>query len=150
MGLAEAEHSGVPHWAANRMSSENKTFFYYQYFTSASRETLEVNCLPANGWRWRWDSDFQNKHGEWSLANKSLRTHPRPRASIHRKRDVLIGRAGSVMASKTPLMLRERVVKSTEVCFIYSLILYIVFTVKENTSGYDKLPVDVLSLQSRH
>lgn len=41
---------------------------------------------------------------------------------IHRKRDVLIGQPRSVMASKTPLMLRERVVKSTEVCFIYSLI----------------------------
>lgn len=75
MGTAEAEHSGVPHWADHRMSSllrllKIKLFFFYQYFTSASRETLEVNCLPANGRRWRWDSDFQNKHGEWSLAKQ--------------------------------------------------------------------------------
>lgn len=41
---------------------------------------------------------------------------------IYRKRNVLIGQPRSVMASETPLMLRERVVKSTEVCFIYSLI----------------------------
>lgn len=41
---------------------------------------------------------------------------------IHRKRDGLIGQPRSVMASKTPLMLRERVVKSTQECFIYSLI----------------------------
>ncbi len=86
MGMAEAEHSGVPHWAAHRMSSLlcflKIRLFFYQYFTSASRETLEVNCLPANGWRWRWDSDFQNKHGEWGLANKSLHTHSHPRASM--------------------------------------------------------------------
>lgn len=157
--MAEAEHSGVPHWAADRTSSllcllKIKLFFFFnQYFTSASRDTREVNCLPANGWRWRWDSDFQNKHGEWSLANKSLhtRTHTRAREPWSTARGMFwLAERGLRWPPKTPLMLREKVVKSTEVCFIYGLILYIVFTVKENTSGCDMLPVDVLSLQSHH
>lgn len=55
---------------------------------------------------------------------------------------------GSVMASKTPLMPRERAVERTEVCIIYSLILYVGFTVKENTSGDDKLPAALASKSS--
>lgn len=141
MGTAEAEHSGVPHWAADGESSllcllKIKLFFFNQYFTRASRDTREVNCLPANGWRWRWrwDSDFQNKHGEWRIANKRLHTththtHLQPSAVIHRKRGILIGQERSSTASKTPLMQWERVVPSTEACFIYGHTLYIVFTV---------------------
>ena len=77
------------------------------------------------------DSDFQNKHGEWGPGEQEPAHTPAPKSPkcavtlIHRKRDVLIGQPRSVMASKTPLMLRERVVKSTEVCFIYSLIYII-------------------------
>lgn len=84
--------------------------------------------MPANGWRWSWDSDFENKRGERGVEEEHTRTHKReqePQCAvtlIHRKRNVLIGQPRSVMASKTPLMRRERVVKSTEVCFIYSLI----------------------------
>lgn len=32
--------------------------------------------------------------------------------------------------------------------YVLFIVLYIVFTVKENTNGYDKLPVDVLSSKS--
>lgn len=126
----QKSHTGQPIECLRLLCLLKVRLFYYQYFTSASRETREMNCLLANGWRWRWDSDFQNKHRAQGLANKSLYTHTHTQTQeplcavtlIYRKRNVLIGQPRSVMASETPLMLRERVVKSTEVCFIYSLI----------------------------
>ena len=57
-----------------------KYFFpllYYQYFTSAPRGALEVNGLPANGRRWRWDLDFSKQ--TWRIGapvNKGSHTHP--------------------------------------------------------------------------
>lgn len=43
--------------------------FAYQYFTSASRESQQMNCSPANGWRWKIWTFQTNTH------NKNLHTH---------------------------------------------------------------------------
>lgn len=73
----QKSHTGQPIECLRLLCLLKVRLFYYQYFTSASRETREMNCLLANGWRWRWrwDLDFQNKHRAQGLANKSLYTH---------------------------------------------------------------------------
>ena len=79
----ESSTQGPPYWEGHRMSSflcVSKILFfllYYQYFTSAPRGALEVNGLPANGRRWRWDLDFSKQ--TWRIGapvNKGSHTHP--------------------------------------------------------------------------
>lgn len=153
--MAEAEHSGVPHWAAHRMSSLLCLLKIRLFFINISQVPQE------KPWRWiacqLMDGDGDgirtfktNMENGASRTRACTHTHTQePQCAvtlIHRKRDVLIGQPRSVMAPKTPLMLRERVAQR----YVLFIVLYIVFTVKENTNGYDKLPVDVLFLQSRH
>lgn len=129
--MAEAEHSGVPHWAAHRMSSLLCLLKIRLFFINISQVPQE------KPWRWTacqlMDGDGDGiRTFKTNMANGASRTRAcththtqEPQCAvtlIHRERDVLIGQPRSVMAPKTPLMLRERVVKSTEVCFIYSLI----------------------------
>lgn len=69
-----------------------------------------------------WRMEAREQEPAQTHTHARTCTHLQPRAAIHRKRDTLIGQERSSMASKTPLMPRERVVPSTEVCFIYGRI----------------------------
>lgn len=81
--------------------------------------------MLANGWRWRWDSDFQNKHGEWVPVNKRLRAHPRSPMcydlDLPQKRCFDWPTKISDGLQNT-LDAEGESCQSTEVCIIYSLI----------------------------
>ena len=151
--MAEDEHSGVPHWAAHRipfLPSENKTFFHYQYFTSASRETLEVNaCQLMDGDGIRTFKTNMENGASWTRACTLTPKSPDVPWPWSTAREMVgLANRDRWWPPKHPWCSgRELSRAHRNVLFI---VLYIVFTVKENTNGYDKLQLDVLSLQSRH